>query len=630
MHSRAIEIRSPELTSMSNSRGGWVRAHVVGQADQVVGGLAHGAHHHHHLVPGAAGPGHVVGDGPDPVGVADRGPAELLHDQGHRLDAIRPRAGHPTARPRRRAPGHRAVRPGDTAGAGRVGCRPVPSEKRARQRAGREAKMAAQAKVAAAPLAAAQRRHHRRDRGRGRGRLDLPDHHATPTTRRQSTTTTTATAPPPRPAPHHHDRRATTHVDADRPRRRPTPPRWPPAARPARRHRLNNLVNHWTSAPPMTIDTVQDLHGHRQDDGRAPSPSPSTPRRPPRRSTTSSSWPSRATTTASSSTGSSPASWTRPATRPGPGPAAPATPFADEYPAEGVQPASSTRSGRWPWPTPASPTPAAASSSSSPGPRARACRPHYSLFGQVTSGMSVVQQINQQGSRRSGVPPDVTQRILSVTIQPESRRGRPTTPDDPDDPTRGATHDHPRVPAADGSSPKRQKFDAEPPMVHRPGQALHGHHGDLEGDHGHRPRPGRRARRRSTTSSSWPATTTSTGSSSTGSSRASSSRAATPRARAAAAPATGSPTSCPSPGATRSARWPWPTPGPTPTAASSSSSAAPTGPACRRSTPCSARWSPGGDVVAAIDAVGTASGKPNETGDHRVGDHRRGGLRLPA
>jgi peptidyl-prolyl cis-trans isomerase B (cyclophilin B) len=39
----------------------------------------------------------------------------------------------------------------------------------------------------------------------------------------------------------------------------------------------------------------------------------------------------------------------------------------------------------------------------------------YALFGSVTSGMSVVDTINQQGSP-GGVPPDVTQRILSVTI----------------------------------------------------------------------------------------------------------------------------------------------------------------------------------------------------------------------
>jgi cyclophilin family peptidyl-prolyl cis-trans isomerase len=39
----------------------------------------------------------------------------------------------------------------------------------------------------------------------------------------------------------------------------------------------------------------------------------------------------------------------------------------------------------------------------------------YSLFGQVTSGMSVVEKINAEGST-AGVPPDVTQRMLSVTI----------------------------------------------------------------------------------------------------------------------------------------------------------------------------------------------------------------------
>jgi peptidyl-prolyl cis-trans isomerase B (cyclophilin B) len=39
----------------------------------------------------------------------------------------------------------------------------------------------------------------------------------------------------------------------------------------------------------------------------------------------------------------------------------------------------------------------------------------YSLFGQVTSGMSIVSTIDQQGSA-SGIPPDVTQRIISLTI----------------------------------------------------------------------------------------------------------------------------------------------------------------------------------------------------------------------
>jgi cyclophilin family peptidyl-prolyl cis-trans isomerase len=49
------------------------------------------------------------------------------------------------------------------------------------------------------------------------------------------------------------------------------------------------------------------------------------------------------------------------------------------------------------------------------GTQGEALPPDYVLFGQVTSGMSVVAKINKDGST-SGVPPKVTQRILSVTI----------------------------------------------------------------------------------------------------------------------------------------------------------------------------------------------------------------------
>jgi cyclophilin family peptidyl-prolyl cis-trans isomerase len=41
--------------------------------------------------------------------------------------------------------------------------------------------------------------------------------------------------------------------------------------------------------------------------------------------------------------------------------------------------------------------------------------PSYSLFGHVTSGMKVVDKINAQGSA-AGIPPDVTHRMLKVTI----------------------------------------------------------------------------------------------------------------------------------------------------------------------------------------------------------------------
>jgi cyclophilin family peptidyl-prolyl cis-trans isomerase len=40
---------------------------------------------------------------------------------------------------------------------------------------------------------------------------------------------------------------------------------------------------------------------------------------------------------------------------------------------------------------------------------------NYPLFGAVTSGQSVVDKINAEGSA-AGIPPDVTERILSITI----------------------------------------------------------------------------------------------------------------------------------------------------------------------------------------------------------------------
>jgi peptidyl-prolyl cis-trans isomerase B (cyclophilin B) len=49
------------------------------------------------------------------------------------------------------------------------------------------------------------------------------------------------------------------------------------------------------------------------------------------------------------------------------------------------------------------------------GPQGESLPNSYALFGQVTSGMNVVDTINQQGSAQ-GVPPNVTQRILSITV----------------------------------------------------------------------------------------------------------------------------------------------------------------------------------------------------------------------
>jgi cyclophilin family peptidyl-prolyl cis-trans isomerase len=49
------------------------------------------------------------------------------------------------------------------------------------------------------------------------------------------------------------------------------------------------------------------------------------------------------------------------------------------------------------------------------GPEGEGLPNTYTLFGTITSGMDVVQTINGQGST-AGVPPDVTNRMLSVTI----------------------------------------------------------------------------------------------------------------------------------------------------------------------------------------------------------------------
>ena len=59
------------------------RRDVVGQADEVVGELAHGRHHHDDVVSRRPGPRDVIGDGSDAFGVADGRATELLNDQRH-------------------------------------------------------------------------------------------------------------------------------------------------------------------------------------------------------------------------------------------------------------------------------------------------------------------------------------------------------------------------------------------------------------------------------------------------------------------------------------------------------------------------------------------------------------------
>ena len=85
MHSRAMALRSPAVMSMSISRPGRVLGHLAGQAEQLVGLLAHGADDDDHdLVAPPAGAGDVVGDLADALGVGDGRAAELLDDESHR------------------------------------------------------------------------------------------------------------------------------------------------------------------------------------------------------------------------------------------------------------------------------------------------------------------------------------------------------------------------------------------------------------------------------------------------------------------------------------------------------------------------------------------------------------------
>jgi cyclophilin family peptidyl-prolyl cis-trans isomerase len=53
------------------------------------------------------------------------------------------------------------------------------------------------------------------------------------------------------------------------------------------------------------------------------------------------------------------------------------------------------------------------------GPEGEGLTPSYSLFGQVTSGMSVVEHINRDGTSK-GVPPKVVHLMLKVTITSSS------------------------------------------------------------------------------------------------------------------------------------------------------------------------------------------------------------------
>ena len=68
---------------------------VVGEADEVVGRLAHRRDDDDDVVAGPAGARDVIGDGPDAIRVGDRGAAELLDEESHGSQGYRrPRCAH--------------------------------------------------------------------------------------------------------------------------------------------------------------------------------------------------------------------------------------------------------------------------------------------------------------------------------------------------------------------------------------------------------------------------------------------------------------------------------------------------------------------------------------------------------
>ncbi len=79
----ALEMRSPEVSSMSISRGGRRGADLAGQVEQVVGGVAHRRDDDDDVVARLLGLDDALGDTADPVGVRHRGSAVLLHDERH-------------------------------------------------------------------------------------------------------------------------------------------------------------------------------------------------------------------------------------------------------------------------------------------------------------------------------------------------------------------------------------------------------------------------------------------------------------------------------------------------------------------------------------------------------------------
>jgi hypothetical protein len=83
MASSAIEIRSPAVSSMSSSRPGGQRRHLLRQVEQLVGVVAIALHDHDDVAAGLLGGHDPLGHPLDALGVGHRRATVLLHDQAH-------------------------------------------------------------------------------------------------------------------------------------------------------------------------------------------------------------------------------------------------------------------------------------------------------------------------------------------------------------------------------------------------------------------------------------------------------------------------------------------------------------------------------------------------------------------
>ena len=297
----------------------------------------------------------------------------------------------------------------------------MPSDKRARQRAGRDAKLAAQAKV-----------EKRRSLLRNTviivvivavvgGSVYLISRHSKNSSATKSTTTTTAagsTTSTSAPATTTTGASTTTTAGTTNGKAQAAANAAAVAAGcPASTSApANNLVNHWSSAPPMTIDPTKTYTA----------------------TVNTTAGPFTITLDAKAAPQSVnnfiflanqgfyhcvifhrviPGFMDQTGDPTGTGTGGPGYTIPDEYPAKASDPSQQYPVGSVAMANTGQPHTGGSQFFIVTGAEGESLPPQYSLFGQVTAGLPVVQTINQQGSAQ-GVPPDVTQRILSVTVSP--------------------------------------------------------------------------------------------------------------------------------------------------------------------------------------------------------------------